>query len=60
MSASPKTRTNLCPFLDYRERTKKVYTMYSRKPEREVWQNLRELRVNFAVLEESWCTRRSR
>ena len=43
-----------------RARTKKVYTMYSRKPESEVWENLRDLQVDYVILEESWCVRRSR
>lgn len=43
-----------------RERTKLVYTMYSRKDEEEVWKNLQKLHVNFAILEESWCTRRAK
>ena len=47
-------------FINCRERTKKVYTMYSRKPAKEVWQNLRDLKADYAILEESWCIRRSR
>ena len=34
--------------------------MYSRKPEEEVWRNLVSLQVNYTILEESWCLRRSR
>jgi len=36
-----------------------VYTLFSRKPEFEVWQNLRQLQVRFAVLENAWCAGRS-
>ncbi|KAL8620644.1 hypothetical protein ACOMHN_029534 [Nucella lapillus] len=43
-----------------RERTKKVYTMYSRKPAEEVKQNLLDLKVQYAILEMSWCVRESR
>ncbi|ELT92907.1 hypothetical protein CAPTEDRAFT_6584 [Capitella teleta] len=43
-----------------RERTHKIYTMYSRKPEKEVWQHLQDLHVEYAILEQSWCNRRSR
>ncbi|KAK2149809.1 hypothetical protein LSH36_436g06053 [Paralvinella palmiformis] len=43
-----------------RERTKKVYTLYSRKSEEEVWRHLISLQVNYTILEESWCLRRSR
>lgn len=43
-----------------RERTKLVYTMYSRKDEEEVWKNLQKLHVKFAILEESWCVRRAK
>ncbi|KAL4222659.1 hypothetical protein ACF0H5_018701 [Mactra antiquata] len=43
-----------------RERTKKVYTMYSRKPLSEVKKNLQDLGVDYAILEDSWCVRRSR
>lgn len=43
-----------------RERTKKVYTMYSRKPLSEVKKNLQSLHVDYAILEDSWCVRRSR
>ncbi|KAG9259564.1 putative C-mannosyltransferase DPY19L1 [Astyanax mexicanus] len=43
-----------------RERTKLVYAMYSRKPVEEVKRNLVKLQVDFFILEDSWCTRRSR
>ncbi|XP_035828642.1 probable C-mannosyltransferase DPY19L1 isoform X2 [Aplysia californica] len=43
-----------------RARTKLVYSMYSRKPVLEVKANLRSLGVEYAVLESSWCSRRSR
>ncbi|KAJ8385647.1 hypothetical protein AAFF_G00183600 [Aldrovandia affinis] len=43
-----------------RERTKLVYSMYSRKPADAVKRNLLRLGVDFFILEESWCTRRSR
>ncbi|XP_066499921.1 dpy-19-like 1, like isoform X2 [Hoplias malabaricus] len=43
-----------------RERTKLVYAMYSRKPVEEVKRNLINLQVDYFILEDSWCTRRSR
>uniref|UniRef100_A0A9J8D8N0 Dpy-19-like 1, like (H. sapiens) n=2 Tax=Cyprinus carpio TaxID=7962 RepID=A0A9J8D8N0_CYPCA len=43
-----------------RERTKMVYAMYSRKPAEVVKQNLIKLQVDFFILEDSWCTRRSK
>ncbi|XP_053374702.1 probable C-mannosyltransferase DPY19L1 [Mercenaria mercenaria] len=43
-----------------RERTKKVYTMYSRKPLSEIKKNLQALQADYAILEDSWCVRRSR
>ncbi|XP_025095968.1 probable C-mannosyltransferase DPY19L1 isoform X2 [Pomacea canaliculata] len=43
-----------------RERTKKVYTMYSRKPASEVKRLLKELGVQYAILENSWCIRKTR
>ncbi|XP_077383522.1 dpy-19-like 1, like [Festucalex cinctus] len=43
-----------------RERTKLVYSMYSRMSAETVKSNLNKLGVDFFVLEDSWCTRRSR
>ncbi|XP_068178897.1 dpy-19-like 1, like isoform X2 [Antennarius striatus] len=43
-----------------RERTKLVYSMYSRMPGETVKRKLMALGVDFFVLEDSWCTRRTR
>ncbi|XP_074509068.1 dpy-19-like 1, like [Sebastes fasciatus] len=43
-----------------RERTKLVYSMYSRMSGETVKGNLMTLGVDFFVLEDSWCTRRTR
>uniref|UniRef100_A0A8C7P2K8 C-mannosyltransferase DPY19L1 n=1 Tax=Oncorhynchus mykiss TaxID=8022 RepID=A0A8C7P2K8_ONCMY len=43
-----------------KERTKLVYTMYSRKPAKEVKRNLMQLQADYFILEDSWCNRRSR
>lgn len=43
-----------------RERTKLVYSMYSRMSGEVVRQNLMKLGVDFFILEDSWCTRRTR
>lgn len=43
---------------ELRERTFKVYTIYSRKPDKEVYNILKELHVNYVILEYSWCVRR--
>lgn len=43
-----------------RERTKLVYSMYSRMPGETVKRNLMKLKVDYFVLEDSWCTRRTR
>ncbi|XP_033997452.1 probable C-mannosyltransferase DPY19L1 [Trematomus bernacchii] len=42
------------------ERTKLVYSMYSRMSADTVKGNLMTLGVDFFVLEDSWCTRRTR
>ncbi|XP_014674882.1 PREDICTED: probable C-mannosyltransferase DPY19L1 isoform X2 [Priapulus caudatus] len=43
-----------------RARTRLVYSLYSRRPVADVSRALRSLRVDFAVLEDSWCTRRTK
>ncbi|XP_034985310.2 probable C-mannosyltransferase DPY19L1 isoform X1 [Zootoca vivipara] len=43
-----------------RARTKTVYSMYSRKPAKEVKRELLKLGVNYYILEDSWCLRRSK
>ncbi|BFZ02138.1 hypothetical protein BsWGS_05177 [Bradybaena similaris] len=43
-----------------RARTKLVYSMYSRKPLAQVRDNLKSLGVQYAVLEDSWCIKRSK
>lgn len=43
-----------------RERTKLVYSMYSRMSGEKVKRNLMKLKVDYFVLEDSWCTRKTR
>ncbi|KAM9724348.1 dpy-19-like 1, like [Menidia menidia] len=43
-----------------RERTKLVYSMYSRMSGEAVKRNLGQLGVDYFILEDSWCTRRTR
>nr|CAD7265859.1 unnamed protein product [Timema shepardi] len=43
-----------------RDKTKRVYTAFSRKTPREVFQTLSRLHVNYLVLEERWCFSGSR
>nr|CAD7459407.1 unnamed protein product [Timema tahoe] len=43
-----------------REKTKRVYTAFSRKTPWEVFQTLTRLQVNYLVLEERWCFSGSR
>uniref|UniRef100_UPI00358FBEB5 protein C-mannosyl-transferase DPY19L1 n=1 Tax=Myxine glutinosa TaxID=7769 RepID=UPI00358FBEB5 len=43
-----------------RARTKLVYMLYSRKNEEDVWRAMKQLGVHYLILEDSWCTRRTR
>ncbi|KAL8165604.1 UNVERIFIED_CONTAM: hypothetical protein K2H54_049138 [Gekko kuhli] len=43
-----------------RARTKIVYSMYSRKPAKEVKKKLLSLGINYYILEDSWCLRRTK
>ncbi|XP_039192735.1 probable C-mannosyltransferase DPY19L1 isoform X5 [Crotalus tigris] len=43
-----------------RARTKIVYSMYSRKPAKEVKRELLKMGVNYYILEDSWCLRRTK
>lgn len=43
-----------------RERTLKVYSLYSRKPTNEVHETMQQLLVNYAILDENWCYKSSR
>ncbi|XP_069816454.1 protein C-mannosyl-transferase DPY19L1 [Dendropsophus ebraccatus] len=43
-----------------RARTKMVYSMYSRKPAKEVKKRLVDMGVQYFILEDAWCTRRTK
>ncbi|XP_073406064.1 protein C-mannosyl-transferase DPY19L1 [Dendrobates tinctorius] len=43
-----------------RARTKMVYSMYSRKPAKEVKKRLIDMGVQYFILEDAWCTRRTK
>jgi len=48
---------SLQPTLFCRERTKKIYTMASRKPVDEVYNIIKSLKVQYFVYEGGWCLR---
>ena len=43
-----------------RDRTKKVYSVFSRRSPETVYETLLLMKVNYVVLEESWCLRKSK
>ncbi|XP_042220690.1 probable C-mannosyltransferase DPY19L1 [Homarus americanus] len=43
-----------------RDRTKKVYSVFSRRSAESVYETLLSMKVNYVVLEESWCIRKRR
>ncbi|XP_076059997.1 protein C-mannosyl-transferase DPY19L1 [Oratosquilla oratoria] len=43
-----------------RKRTKDVYSIFSRRTAKSVHETLLNMKVNFVVLQESWCQRRNR
>ncbi|XP_075068681.1 protein C-mannosyl-transferase DPY19L1 [Mixophyes fleayi] len=45
---------------DLRARTKIVYSMYSRKPAKDVKKDLLKLGVQYFILEDTWCLRRTK
>ena len=47
------------PFLA-RNRAKKVYTVFSRKPPSEIHSILHEMAVNYVIIEDAWCTKQYR
>lgn len=44
----------------YRERTKRVYQIYSRRSPEQVHHTLQQMGVDYVVIEPSWCTRQYR
>lgn len=44
----------------YRERTKKVYQIYSRRTPEQVHHTLQQMGVDYIIVEPSWCTRQYR
>ncbi|XP_062517934.1 probable C-mannosyltransferase DPY19L1 [Corticium candelabrum] len=42
-----------------RERTHKVYQIYSRKPAHEIHSTLKSLGVNYVIVEDTWCHQKS-
>lgn len=43
-----------------RNRTKQVYTIFSRKPSSEVHSILRAMSVEYVIVEDGWCEKRYR
>lgn len=43
--------------ITYRARTKKIYTMTSRKSKKELYEICKELKVQYIVYEGGWCVR---
>ena len=47
-------------FAGLRARTMKVYSMYSRRSLERVRDTVEEMGVDYFILEDSWCTRKTR
>lgn len=47
-------------YIIQRERTKKVYQIYSRRSPQQVYHTLQQMGVHYIVIEPSWCTRQYR
>ena len=52
--------TTSYPMSTSRERTKKVYQIYSRRSPIQVYHTLQQMGVNYIIVEPSWCTRQYR
>ena len=52
--------TDLLIFNPPRERTKQIYTVYSRRSSDTIHATLRDLQADYIIVEDSWCHRQYR